>query len=253
MTIYRVILILLILLPSNLSFGSDDADHLLSVKWQFDGLFGKFDRSSLQRGYQVFKNVCSTCHSMKRVSFRDLKKIGFSDLEIKALSSEYQIQDGPNESGQMFMRTGRPSDYFPGPFTNDNEARAANNGAFPPDLSLIIKARQDGANYVYSILNGYQSLKPTGFAISDGLHYNRYFPGRKIAMATPLIDGIISYQDGTEATIDQMSKDVVNFLQWASEPEMEDRKSMGIKVITFLLLVTVFTYLAMKRIWSDVK
>lgn len=221
--------------------------------WPFDGIFGHFDRESIQRGFQVYKNVCSACHSLELIAFRNLEEVGFSSEEVKALAAQYQIQDGPNDQGEMYMRPGIPSDKIPSPFPNTNAARAANNGALPPDLSLIIKARDDGANYVHSYLNGYDDQPPADFKLQNGMYYNPYFPGRQTAMPPPLTDGMVTYEDGVNATIDQMSMDVVNFLQWAAEPEMEKRKLMGIKVFIFLAFFTAIFYLVYKRTWSKIK
>ena len=229
-------------------------DHIVlkEMYWPFEGMFGSVDRQAAQRGFQVYKEVCAVCHSMNQLSYRNLKNLGFSDEEIKELASSVTVKDGPNDQGDMFDRPGLPYDKFVSPFANDNAARAANNGALPVDLSLIIKARGDGANYVYSLLTGYQDA-PEGFEMMPGLTYNHYFPGYQIAMPSPLSDDIVSYSDGTNATIDQMARDVVIFLQWAAEPEMEARKAMGLKVILFLLAFTIVFYIAKKRIWSGLK
>lgn len=217
--------------------------------WPFEGVFGKVDRQAAQRGFQVYKEVCAVCHSMNQLSYRNLKNLGFSEEEIKELAKSVTIKDGPNEQGDMFERPGLPSDRFVSPFTNDQAARAANNGALPVDLSLIIKARADGANYVYSLLTGYQEA-PATFQMMPGLSYNEYFPGHQIAMPEPLSDGLVSYSDGTNATVEQMARDLVIFLQWASEPEMEQRKAMGLKTMLFLIAFTIIFYIAKKRIWS---
>ncbi len=234
------------------SYANDEAIVLKKVKWSFDGLFGRVQENSIQRGLQVYREVCSACHSMQRLPFRALKEVGFSEAETKALAASYNVKDGPNEEGEMFERPAKPSDYFPGPYANEQAARAANNGASPPDLSLIIKARADGANYVYSILTGYAPA-PEGFKLGDGMNYNKYFAGHQIAMAAPLSDGQVTYQDGTKATLNQMAYDVVNFLQWVSEPEMQHRKHMGVKVFLFLIVATIIFYISKKRVWSDVK
>jgi ubiquinol-cytochrome c reductase cytochrome c1 subunit len=220
------------------------------VDWPFDGVFGKFDKPSVQRGFQVYKEVCSACHSLKRVPFRKLAEIGFSEAEVKSLAAGYTVHDGPNDAGEMFDRPGRPSDYLPPPYPNDNAARASNSGALPPDQSLLIKAREDGANYIYSILTGYGKTPPADLVLPPGAYYNPYFTGGVIKMPPPLSDNQVSYQDGTPASLDQEAKDVVNFLQWAAEPEMEQRKRMGIKVMLFLGVMTGFFYLAKKRIWG---
>jgi ubiquinol-cytochrome c reductase cytochrome c1 subunit len=231
-------------------------NHPMSNKkqdWQFDGIFGKFDREAIQRGFLVYKEVCSACHSVNLLSFRNLGEIGYNENEIKAIASGYTVQDGPNDAGEMFERPAIPSDKIPSPYPNENAARAANNSAYPPDLSLMIKARKDGANYVYSLLTGFNETVPDHVKLAENMYYNPYFPGEQIAMAPPLSDGQVQYSDGKEATVDQMSKDVVNFLQWASEPEMEARKSMGIKVILYLLIFTILFFIAKKRMWKKIK
>jgi ubiquinol-cytochrome c reductase cytochrome c1 subunit len=234
---------------------SSDEASKIPVKqqsWKFDGIFGKFDRQAAQRGFNVYKEVCSACHSMNHLSYRNLQEIGFSEDEVKSIASEYQVTDGPNDAGDMFQRAALPSDRFTPPYPNEKAARASNNGALPPDLSLIIKAREDGANYIFSILTGYKDA-PADFKLMSGLYYNPYFSHMQIAMPPPLSDGQVSFDDGTPSSVAQMSKDVVVFLQWASEPEMENRKSMGIKVIIFLIIFTTFFYVAKKRIWEGVK
>jgi ubiquinol-cytochrome c reductase cytochrome c1 subunit len=225
--------------------------HPKEVHWSFDGMFGTVDKQAAQRGFQVYKEVCSSCHAMKRVAFRNLTAIGFSEAEVKALAASYTVKDGPNDEGEMFDRPGKPSDHFVPPFANEQAARAANNGAYPPDLSLIVKARHDGANYVYSVLTGYEN-PPAGYHMNEGMHYNAFFPGNQIAMPQPLSDGQVSFEDGTQASLDQMAKDVVNFLQWAAEPEMEQRKQMGIKALMFLAAFTAFMFVAKKRIWRKI-
>ncbi len=224
--------------------------HLKQQVWAFDGMLGHVDRQAAQRGFQVYKEVCAACHSLKRVAFRNLQDIGFSEAEVKALAASYEMTDGPNDEGEMFKRPGIPADHFPSPFPNEQAARAANNGAAPPDLSLIVKARHDGANYIYSLLTGYEEPPAGVKAPRDGLHYNPYFPGGFLAMPQPISDGQVSYEDGTKASVDQMTHDVVTFLQWAAEPEMEHRKSMGVKVMLFLTIFCVFMYIAKKRIWK---
>jgi len=242
----------LVVLAPTLALAAGAAKPPRQVDWAFDGVFGKFDRPAIQRGLQVYREVCAACHGVKRVAFRTLTDVGFSEAEVKSMAAEYTIQDGPNDDGEMFDRPGRPSDRFPAPYPNEQAARAAQNGAYPLDLSLIIKARADGANYVYSLLTGYHDA-PEGVSVPEGMYYNPYFVGGLIAMAPPLKDGAVEYQDGTVATADQMAKDVVNFLQWAAEPEMEVRKRMGVRVMLFLLVMTGFFYAAKKRIWSKVE
>ncbi len=221
------------------------------VPWKFDGVFGTFDRQSAQRGFQVYKEVCSACHSLNRVAFRSLTGLGFSEAEIKELAKTYTIKDGPNDAGEMFDRPGLPSDKFVPPFANEQAARAANNGAYPPDLSLIIKARHNGANYIYSLLTGYETA-PAHVTVPNGMNYNPYFPNGLIGMPAPLNDGAVTYSDGTKASVDQMAKDVVNFLQWAAEPEMEQRKKMGIRAMLFLGIMSIFFLIAKKRVWKKI-
>jgi ubiquinol-cytochrome c reductase cytochrome c1 subunit len=220
--------------------------------WPFDGVFGRFDKQAIQRGFQVYKEICSVCHSLSLVSYRNLEEVGFSKDEVASLAAEYQVTDGPNDKGEMFQRPGKPFDHFVSPFPNEEAARAANDGAYPPDLSLIIKARQDGANYVHAILNGYDHKVPDDFKLTDGTYYNPYFPGMQIKMPQPLSDSMVTYQDGTAATIEQMSEDVVNFLQWAAEPEMGARKTMGLKAIIYLLILTVLFYVAKSHVWAKI-
>ena len=232
------------------SGGQNSALHPKQLKWEFDGFFGRFDRASIQRGFQVYKEVCASCHNIKLFSYRNLEKAGFSEDEVKQIASEYTVIDGPNDEGDMFERPALPSDKFVGPFENENAARAANGGALPPDLSLIIKARMDGANYVYSLLRGYKEA-PKHFELAQGKHYNPYFEGRQISMIPPLSDDeLVEYNDGTYATKEQMTIDVVNFLQFVAEGETEHRKKMGIRSMLFLFILAILFIIAKKRIWS---
>ncbi len=227
--------------------------HPKHLNWEFEGFFGRFDKQSIQRGYQVYKEVCSACHSMKLMTYRNLQEVGFSENEVKQIASEYNVTDGPDDSGEMFERPALPSDKFVSPFANEQAARAANGGALPPDLSLIIKARHNGANYVYSLLTGY-SEAPDEFKLTEGKYYNPYFTGRQISMPPPLAeDGAVEYKDGTFASKEQMVTDVINFLQFAAEPETENRKKMGIKVIIFLAIMTILFAIAKKMLWRNVK
>jgi ubiquinol-cytochrome c reductase cytochrome c1 subunit len=248
------IFIVAILLVAGGAFASENGGQHSPKKmvWSFDGITGTVDKQSAQRGFQVYKEVCSSCHSLRLLSYRNLESIGFSEAEVKSIAAGNSVKDGPNDSGDMFNRPGRPSDKFVPPFANEKAARASNNGAFPPDLSLIVKARSNGANYIYSLLTGYETA-PAGFHMNTGMNYNPYFPGQQIAMSKPLSDGQVTYQDGTVASTDQMAKDVVNFLQWAAEPEMEARKAMGLKVLIYLSIFTVLFYFAKKRIWGRLK
>lgn len=246
----RTFYILLISFALSISSASaGNHDPLKTLTWPFEGVFGSFDRKAAQRGFQVYKEVCAACHSMNQLYYRNLIDLGFSEEEVKELAKSITVKDGPNDEGDMFDRPGLPSDKFASPFSNEQAARSANNGAFPADLSLIIKARADGANYVYSLLTGYEEA-PAGINMMPGLNYNRYFPNHQIAMPAPLSDGIITYMDGTPNDVDQMSRDVVVFLQWAAEPEMERRKSIGLKTMLFLTIFSVVFYIAKKRIWS---
>ena len=212
----------ILLSPSVLPSASNNVE-LMKQNWPFNGVFGRFDQSSLQRGFQVYREVCAACHGIRQISYRDLKGIGYSNDEIKFIAAEYQVLDGPNDEGEMFERDARPSDKFVGPYENDKVARLANNGAYPPDLSLIVKARADGANYLYSLLNGYKDF-PDNFEASEGMYYNEFYPGNQIAMPSPLMDDLVEYSDGTEATQSQIAKDVTSFLAWTAEPELEERK-----------------------------
>jgi ubiquinol-cytochrome c reductase cytochrome c1 subunit len=248
-------LIPLLLFIQASSFGSQEGLAPKIKSWPFDGMRGRFDLAAIQRGFKVYKEVCSACHSIKQISFNNLVAIGFSDEEIKSLAAGYEVEDGPNEEGLMFKRPGRPPDKIPGPFANEKAARASNNGALPPDLSLIVKARKNGPNYVYSLLTGFSS-PPPGFKLGENMYYNPYFAagGNQLAMSPPLVSkGQVQFDDGTEATIEQMASDVVNFLQWTAEPEMEERKSLGIRSLIFTAILFVLLYFANKAVWSDIK
>ena len=242
---------------SNFSQNSFTAEKLeyLKTDWSFKGLFGKFDRGALQRGYQVYTEVCSSCHSMKYLSYRNLAEKGgpeFSEAQAKAIAASFEVKDGPNSDGEMFMRPGRLSDKFVMPYENVKAAQAANGGAYPPDMSVLVKARGGGANYIYSLLQGYED-PPIGITLDDGVYYNKYMYGNKIKMSSPLSDGLIEYADGTEATIEQMSKDITTFLMWSAEPHLEARHRMGFKAIVYLIILTILVYLSMKKIWSRIE
>lgn len=235
------------------------------VNWSFTGLFGKFDTAQLQRGFKVYKEVCSNCHSMKFVSFRNLAEPGgpeFSASQVKALAATYQIHDGPNDAGEMYDRPGRPSDYFPWTFPNANAARAA-LGGLPPDMSLLAKARAwergfplfildaftqveeaEGPTYIHAILNGYTH--------EDDPNWNLYFPGHHIAMAKPIADGQVEYTDGAPQTVAQYSQDIAAFLMWAAEPKLEQRKEMGFRVVIFLAVFAVLLYFVKRRVWAGI-
>ena len=218
--------------------------------WSFSGIFGQFDRGAMQRGLQVYREVCSGCHGLRFIAFRNLAALGYGEDEIKAIAADYSIVDGPNEEGEMFERSGRPPDRFPSPFPNDKAAAASNNGAVPPDLSLIVKARTGGADYIHGLLTGYAD-PPADLEILEEQNYNLYFPGNVTAMAPPLFEDAVEYGDGTPATAEQMATDVTTFLAWAAEPEMEERKSMGIGVMLFLLVFTGVLYAVKRKVWAD--
>ncbi len=223
-----------------------------SQEWAFEGIFGTYDRAVMQRGYQVYVEVCSGCHSLDLLYFRNLGEIGFSEDQVKAIAAEYEVEDGPNDEGEMYLRPGLTSDAFVAPYANDKAARYANEGALPPDLSVITKARHDGANYLYALLAGYKDEVPEGVVLTEGVFYNEYFPGHLFSMAPVIEDELVEYGDGTKATAEQITRDVVTFLAWASEPEMEARKSLGRYVMLYLIVLTAMLYALKRRIWSDV-
>ncbi len=247
----------LILLIFTFTFNAISAEKIeyLKTDWSFKGLFGKFDRGSLQRGYQVYTEVCSSCHSMKYLSYRNLAEKGgpeFTEEQVKAIAASFEVTDGPNADGEMFTRPGKLSDKFVMPYENVKAAQAANGGAYPPDMSVLVKARGGGVDYIYSLLQGYED-PPAGITLDEGVYYNKYMYGNKIKMANQLSDGLVEYADGTNASVEQMSKDVTTFLMWAAEPHLEARHQMGFKAIVYLIILTTLVYFSMKRIWSGVK
>jgi ubiquinol-cytochrome c reductase cytochrome c1 subunit len=229
------------------------------VRFSTDGPFGKWDLQQLQRGYQVYKEVCSACHSLKYVAFRDLAQLGYTEAEVKATAASWTVPGIDPNTGETNTRPGTPTDYFPSPFANDIAARAANNNAIPPDLSLMTKARHDGARYVYSLLTGYQEQPAELLArfpdskTGTGLYYNPYFANLNLAMAPPLSDGQVTFADGTEATREQMAKDVAAFLTWTAEPTLVKRKQTGWAVLGFLIFATILAWLAKQQVWAGVK
>ena len=253
--LYKFFSIIIIIIASNsYSFGAEKVEYL-KTDWSFKGLFGKFDRGALQRGYQVYTEVCASCHSMKYVSYRNLGEKGgpeFSEAEVKAIAASFEVTDGPNADGEMFIRPGKPSDKFVLPYENVKAAQAANGGAYPPDMSVLVKARGGGVDYIYSLLQGYEEA-PSGITLDEGVHYNKYMYGNKIRMAAPLSDDLVEYGDGTKASVEQMSKDVTTFLMWAAEPHLESRHQMGFKAIVYLIILTILVYFSMKKIWSRVE
>src|SRR6201996_4820454 len=243
-----------------------------SQKWSFSGPLGTYDRGSLQRGLKIYKEVCSNCHSLNYIAFRNLADPGgpgYSEAQVAALASEYKIKDGPNDQGEMFERPGRPADYFPAPFPNEQAARAANGGGLPPDLSLITKARsyergfpqfifdfftqfqEQGPNYVSSILQGFEDKAPADVTIPAGSYYNKYFPGHSIKMPKPLSDGQVTFDDGSPTTVAQYAHDVTTFLMWTAEPHMEARKRLGLQVFVFLIIFAGLMYFTKKKVWAD--
>ena len=238
------------------------------VKWSFSGPFGKYDRAQLQRGLKVYREVCAVCHGLKYVAFRNLADLGYSEAQVKAIASEYKIQDGPNDQGDMFEREGRPADYFPTPWPNENAARARYNGV-PPDMSVLAKARgyergfpwfifdiftqfqEHGVDYIHALMTGYREKPPAGFTLPQGSFYNEYFPGHAIAMPPPLSDKRIDYTDGTPTTVDQLAKDVSAFMMWAAEPHLEARKRIGFQVMIFLIVLAGLLYFTKKKVWAD--
>ena len=251
----KIFSVLLLICSSNtFSFAAEKVDYL-KTDWSFKGLFGKFDRASLQRGYQVYTEVCASCHSMKYLSYRNLSEKGGPEFPVdqaKAIAASFEVMDGPNADGEMFARPGKLSDKFVMPYENVKAAQAANGGAYPPDMSVLVKARGGGVDYIYSLLQGYEEA-PSGMTLDDGVHYNKYMYGNKIRMAAPLSDGLVEYGDGTTATVEQMSKDVTTFLMWAAEPHLEARHQMGFKAIIYLIILTILVYFSMKKIWSRVE
>jgi ubiquinol-cytochrome c reductase cytochrome c1 subunit len=253
--ILKLISIIILFCVTSANVISAEKVEYLKTDWTFKGLFGKFDRASLQRGYQVYTEVCAACHSMKYLSYRNLSEKGgpeFSVAQAKAIAASFEVTDGPNSDGEMFNRPGKLSDKFVMPYENVKAAEAANGGAYPPDMSVLVKARGGGVDYIYSLLQGYEEA-PSGMILDEGVHYNKYMYGNKIKMSAPLSDGIIDYSDGTNASVEQMSKDVTTFLMWAAEPSLEARHQMGFKAIVYLIILTILVYFSMKRIWSRIE
>ena len=237
------------------SIASEQSHKFFNLEWSFKGFFGKFDRASLQRGYQVYAEVCSSCHSIKYLSYRNLSEPGgpeFSEEQAKSIAAQFEVEDGPNSDGEMFIRSAKLSDKFVMPYQNEQEATASNGGAYPPDFSVLVKARSGGANYIYSVLLGYEDL-PSDISLDDGVYYNRYMYGNKIKMPKPLSNDLVTYSDNTPATEEQMAKDVVTFLTWAAEPHLEARYKLGFRAIMYLIILTILVYFSMKKIWSRIE
>jgi ubiquinol-cytochrome c reductase cytochrome b/c1 subunit len=249
--------------------GEHDAPQPPRQKWSFSGPFGHYDRAQLQRGFKVYREVCGVCHGLNLLSFRNLSALGYSEAQVKQIASEYKVQDGPNDQGEMFQRDGRPADRFPPPFPNDNAARTR-YGAVPPDFSVMAKARtyergfpwfvfdmftqyqEQGVDYITALLLGYDDKPPAGVTLSGALQYNKYFPGHTIAMPKPMEDGRVTYDDGAPQTLAQYSKDVSAFLMWAAEPHMEARKRIGFQVMIFLIVFAGLLYFTKKKVWAAV-
>ena len=248
----RIIFFILIFLFSNFNvLASGSGNDLPKHNWSFKGLTGTFDKSAVQRGFKVYREVCSGCHSMSLLYFRDLIDIGFSNEEVKAIAAEYTVIDGPNDEGEMFERPARPSDRFVPPFSNKQEARVSNNGSYPPDLSVITKARKRGPDYIFNLLLGYTE-PPVDFELGEGMYYNKWKEGHQIAMAQPLDEGYVDYDDGTENTLPQLAEDITTFLVWSAEPELEERKKLGIKVILFFIVLGSIVFIVKNRLWREI-
>ena len=251
----------------------EEAEQPARQSWSFAGPFGKYDTAQLQRGFKIYREVCSTCHSLKLIAFRNLAEPGgpgFTAAQATAIAAEYQVQDGPNDQGEMFQRPGRLADYFPSPFPNDQAARARYN-AVPPDLSVIAKARgyetafpywvfnlfvqyqEQGPDYITALLQGYEENPPAGVTVPSGAFYNKYYPAHAIVMPPPLADGRVDYTDGSPATVEQYAKDISAFLMWAAEPHLVQRKRVGLQVFIFLIILAGLLYFTKKRIWHAVE
>ena len=249
----KLFLCLAALVMAGPAFAAGGGDVVLKQKdWSFSGPFGSFNQAAMQRGLQAYVEVCSGCHSLDYVSFRNLADLGYNEAEIKAIAAQYEVEDGPNNDGDMFMRAALPADRFPAPYANQNAARAANNGAYPPDLSLIVKARANGPDYLYSLLTSYEDA-PGDMQIPEGMYYNAAYSGHMIAMPQPLYGDDVTYADGAESSVEAISADLVAFLAWTAEPALEKRKRTGVAVVAFLLILSVMSFGAMRFIWADVK
>lgn len=238
-----------------LAFAEEEADHGLHpphFPWSHSGLFSAYDHQAIRRGHQVYTQVCAACHSVSQLHYRNLVGVAYTEEEAKAMAAEAEVTDGPNDEGEMFERPGRLSDPLPRPYSSEEAARFANGGAYPPDLSLITKARHDGQNYLMALLLGYRE-PPAGVSVREGLYYNPYFVGGAIAMPKMLVDGGTDYDDGTPASEAQQAKDVTTFLAWAAEPEHDDRKLMGAKWILVMTLVWATALYYKRWKWAPIK
>ena len=233
------------------SFAAEEGPALMKPVWTFDGALGKFDRLQLQRGLQIYREVCASCHSLKYIAFRHLEALGYNEEQLKALALEYEYPDIDDE-GSDTKRKGTPADHFPNPYPNEKFARASNNGQLPPDLSLMTKAREGGQNYVYSLLLGYED-PPSGVTVGDGMSYNKYFAGNQIGMPKQINEDGVTFADGTKATEQQMAQDISAFLTWTAEPKLEIRRSTGFRVMIYMLIFTLLAFFLKKRIWAKLE
>jgi ubiquinol-cytochrome c reductase cytochrome b/c1 subunit len=252
---------------------AQEAESPPRLHWSFHGPFGTYDPAQLQRGFKIYREVCSTCHSLKLLAFRNLADPGgpdFTEAQAATVAAGFQVTDGPNDKGEMFQRPGKLADRFPPPFPNDQAARAALGGGLPPDMSVLAKARgteagfpwfifdaftqyqEAGPDYIHAILTGYEDQPPAGFTLAPGTQYNKYFPGHAIAMPKPLSDGQVEYTDGTPTTLDQYAKDISAFLVWAAEPKLDERKRLGFQVFIYLIVLSGLLYFTKRRVWHDV-
>jgi ubiquinol-cytochrome c reductase cytochrome c1 subunit len=247
--VFLITLVIVLSFPQTLRGQESQENVPPKVNWGFIGPLGTFDRASMQRGFQVYTEVCSVCHALNHLRYDNLKALGFSKEEIKAIAAKQEIPGPPNDEGEPTKIPATPGDFFARPFPNDQAARAANSGSLPPDLSLITKARKDGPDYVFALLTGF-SEAPANVTLLTGMYYNEFYPGHQIAMPPPLTENRVTYSDGTPATIQQMAHDVTVFLSWAAEPEMEERKQLGFKVLIYLVAFTFLMYLLMRQTWK---
>ncbi|MDH3700958.1 MAG: cytochrome c1 [Alphaproteobacteria bacterium] len=252
-TILAILVLGLSLPVAGVAAAASGGAELKKIEWSWQGAFGQYDRAELQRGLQVYKEVCAACHGLRLIAFRNLMDLGYTENQVKGFAKQYEVQNKePNDEGEMFNRPGLPADRFVSPFPNEQAARAANGGAYPPDLSLIVKARAGGADYLYSLMVGYADAPAGVKPPAENLQYNLHFPGNWIAMPPPLSEGAVEYADGTKATADQMARDLTAFLAWAAMPELEQRKQMGLAVMMFLVVFTGLLIATKKKVWEKV-
>ena len=225
--------------------------ELMKPGFSWEGFFGRYDQAQLKRGFEVYHQVCSNCHNLRLVAYRNLAAVGLTADEIKAVAAEREVHDVPNDEGEVRMRPGRASDKYIGPFPNDKAAAFANGGAIPPDLSLMAKARVGGPNYIYSLMMGFKDEAPAGHVVPEGKYFNEYFPGNDIGMPPQIMEDLIAYGDGTKATPEQLAQDISAFLNWAAEPELNERKELGLKVMIFLAVFTALLYALKRQIWKN--